>query len=117
MAPEDLGRLAKHVGGDVFAYLREPMFWFVTVGAAAFRSVTAEPRTTGVVAVSFFSAVFAAITFTEPVVEYGGFKGSHVWAVAALITLTGEHVMRFIIKITKDPSQILDLWNKWRGRA
>lgn len=121
MSPEELPRAAFSIPQFIY----EPMFWFATFGAAMLRAVFAEPRTTFVVLVSFFAAMFSAIVFTEPVVEWRSLTGGWVWAAAAVISLTGEHFMRFVLKmigrlsekLEQDPAYLLTLIDKWRGKG
>lgn len=117
MAPEEIGRRAGDAVVHFAPFLREPMFWVATFGAAVFRTSTAEPRTNSVVVLTFGTAIFSAVVFTEPVVDYARLSGGWVFGAATIVTLTGEHLMRLVMKVAKDPSFFLDLWNKWRGRA
>lgn len=117
MAPEEIGPRAGDAVVHFAPFLREPMFWVATFGAAVFRTSTAEPRTNSVVVLTFGTAIFSAVVFTEPVVDYTRLSGGWVFGAAAIVTLTGEHLMRLVMKVAKDPSFFLDLWNKWRGRA
>lgn len=117
MAPEEIGRRAGEAAAHIAPFLREPMFWIATAGAATFRAVTAEPRTNSIVVFTFSTAIFSAVVFTEPVVDYARLSGGYVFGAAAVVTLTGEHLMRLVIKWVQDPSALLDLWSKWRGKA
>lgn len=103
------------------AFANDPMFWFSAVGAALFRATFATPRTWVVVVTSFAAAMFAACVGTEPLVRRFGLSGGDAWLAAALLSLTGEHLMRFLFrlgdKISTNPDYAVDLFNRWRGKS
>lgn len=91
-------------------------FWFVVIGVALFKAVTAPERTPGSMAMSAIVALFCAAAFTEGVVEWFGLSGSNLqYAVAGLVALTGEHAMQLVVTLVRDPSKAIDLWQKFRG--
>lgn len=92
-------------------------FWFVVVGVALFKAVTAPERTPVSMAMSAIVALFCAAAFTEGVVEWFGLSGSSLqYAVAGLVALTGEHAMQLIVTFAREPNKAIDLWHKFRGR-
>lgn len=97
--------------------LLKPMFWFSALGSAAFRALTGEPRTLWKRVLSFTVAVFAAVVFTEPVAIRFGFQKDGIYAVTAIVALTGEHLMALLINLVSHPERTIELWNKFRGRA
>lgn len=97
--------------------LQKPMFWFSATGAAAFRAITGEPRAWWKRALSFACAIYVAIVFSEPVWSRTGFSRDGIYAVSAVVALTGEHVMALLITLISHPERAIDLWNRFRGRT
>lgn len=94
--------------------LLKPLFWFSALGASAFRALTGEMRPVIARIFSFTAAVFAAAVFTEPLARRFGFDRDGIYAVAAVVALTGEHAMALL---ASRPERIIDVWKRFRGRA
>lgn len=63
-----------------------------------------------------FAAIFSAWVFTDPVIHWFSLdREVYRIPMAALMTLTGEGLMRFAIRVANDPTQILDWWKTWKG--
>ena len=96
-------------------------FWWTVLGAVVVRLFTAEYEGAlpsrlfrgGFIA---FAAIFSAVTFTRPVVSFFDLP-LDVWQipVAALLALTGEGLMRIVIRATGDSKYFLSLIRAWKG--
>lgn len=94
-------------------------FWTAVTGAALIRLLTAEYEGP-VWARAFrgfataFSAIFAAVVFTEPLLDITGFPSdTYKIPFAALVALTGEGVMRMLMNVTW--ANVFDALKAWRG--
>lgn len=95
-------------------------FWWVVLIAATIRVLTAEysgPALSKLFRgfVTGSSAIFAAVVFTDPVVDLSGFPPD-IYKVpfAALLALTGDGLMRILVSLNW--SQLLDALRAWRGK-
>lgn len=97
-------------------------FWTAVLGAAVVRLITAEyegPWWARFVrgAATAFMAVFAAVFFTRPLMHLLGLpEESFLVPMAAMIALTGEGLMRLIIRLTADSNGIAEIFRIWRGK-
>ena len=92
------------------------MFWAAVAGATIFRLLSQPLKPIRLAVVGAFGGVFAAVFFTDPVLAYfNASPDTYKAATAAMLTLTGESIMRLAITITQDPGKGIELWNKWRG--
>lgn len=96
-------------------------FWGTVAGAVFVRLVTAEydgPWHSRLIRgfSTAFAAVFSAVVFTKPVIAFFALPDD-VWAipVAALLALTGEGLMRLVIRATGDSKFFLSIIRAWRG--
>lgn len=78
----------------------------VKVASSPFHSITRA-------ALMMFAAVFSAYVFTDPVVRYFEIGHDYYLAVAALLTLSGEGLMRMIITFSSDPEKLTGLIKAW----
>lgn len=91
-------------------------FWAVISGAVIVKLATSPYRSFFHAILTGFAAVFSAIVFTDPLVTYLSLDfGTYRYAAAALVTLTGEGAMRFIIALSNNPAKAIDLWRSLRG--
>lgn len=91
-------------------------FWIASFGAAFVRVVTSENHSFTRSILTVFAAVFSAYFFTSPVVHWLGLPAAvYTNPVAALLALTGEGIMRWIINLANDPTKALDIIKVWRG--
>lgn len=91
-------------------------FWFGVLGATAFRILSSPIRPLRIVVVGAFGGIFSAVIFTDPLVNYlNANPETYKVAVAALLTLTGESILRLLMLIARDPSKGIELWKDWRG--
>lgn len=66
--------------------------------------------------VTTFVALFVATIFTDPIVTWFSLDPSvYRIPMAALLTLTGEGLARFIIGLSVNPKELLDLVARIRG--
>jgi hypothetical protein len=91
-------------------------FWTAVGGATLVKLVT-SPYTGFVrVLATVIAAVFSAYFFTQPAMDALGLDHeTYTTAMAALMALTGEGIMRFIINLSNDPTKALDWIKAWRG--
>lgn len=63
------------------------------------------------------TAIFCAAVGTEPAAHYLGIEEPFTkYALAALIALTGEGLIRLAIDLSDNPREIISLWKQWRGK-
>lgn len=101
---------------------QDQSFWITVAGAAIVRLITADydgpfhlSLLRGVV--TAFTAVFAAVTFTEPVLHALSLPAdTYKIPMAALMALTGEGLMRMVIRLSADWKQALEILKIWRGK-
>lgn len=91
-------------------------FWLAAFGAAALKVVLSPWFGLWKGVLSVFTAVVVAILFTDPVVAYLNLNPQvYKIAVAALIALTGEGIVRWILQLVTDPAKILEIVKVFRG--
>lgn len=89
-------------------------FWIACIGAAAFKAYTAANLTIGASIVTFVSAMFCAVIFTEPLASYFAVADrTTIAALAAILALTGEHFMRHLISATTTPENLIKWLRLW----
>lgn len=92
-------------------------FW-IAVGAAVILKLFTSPYHSFFRALmTIFSALFFAVLFTGPVVDWLGLD-AHTYerAITGLLALTGEGFMRMVINLTSDSGKLADFINRiWRG--
>lgn len=92
-------------------------FWIAVAGATAFRVLTSPIKPARVAIAGAFGGIFAAVIFTDPLLAYfNANPDTYKVAAAAVLTLTGESLMRLLMGIARDPAKGIDLFNKWRGK-
>ena len=94
----------------------DPRFWLASLGAALVRLVTSERRSVVQSVVLVAVAVFAAWAFTDAVLDWLALP-EHIYRtpVTALVALTGENVMRWLMRMSEDPARIIDVVRTWLG--
>lgn len=91
-------------------------FWLAVLGATLIKLFTGPYHSLPRAVVTVFAAVFSAYFFTEPVLHYLEFDPEvYSSAVAALLALTGEGLVRLLIQAINDPSKALDWLKVWRS--
>ena len=87
-------------------------FWLAVAGAAFIKLMTSPWHSPTRAVITVSAAVFSAWAFTDPVVDWLKLDPElYRNAVAAVLALTGEGLMRWLINIT--PERFIEVW---RGR-
>ena len=92
-------------------------FWGTALGASLVKVVTSPYGGVYRTLATVGCAVFAAIVFTDPLLVF--FKlpaSSYREAMAALVALTGEGIMRKLIDSGSKPEALLDIIKQWRAK-
>ena len=91
-------------------------FWFAAFGSAALKIALSPWMGFWKGAVSVGAALFCAIVFTEPVLDYLNMDPeTYKAALAALIALTGEGVVRWLLQIATEPGKLAAMIKTLRG--
>ena len=95
----------------------EITFWLAVIGATVVKVLTSPYHSLRRTSIMVFVAVFSAWIFTDPVVYRLGLDAvNYRNAIAALICLTAEGVVRAVIYGSNHPQELMDFWKKWRGQ-
>lgn len=95
----------------------EITFWLAVFGATIVKVLTSPYHSLRRTSVMVFVAVFSAWIFTDPVVHHLGLNAEDYRnAVAALICLTAEGVVRAVIHVSNNPQELLEIYKRWRNR-
>jgi hypothetical protein len=89
-------------------------FWIAIIGAAAFKVWTSKERhksVWGAAATGAF-ALFCPYIFTDPLLSIMGWGEGYKIIVAALLTLTGEGIMRWMVNLT--PDKAIAMWKEFK---
>lgn len=91
-------------------------FW-ITVGVATVIKLLTSPAGSLLRTITTaIAAIFSAVVFTDPVLAWLGLDpATYKVAVAALLTLTGEGLMRVAMNLASDPAKAFDYLKAWRG--
>ena len=92
-------------------------FWVAIIGAIVVKLLTSPYHSLLRAVSTVFAALFAAYIFTDAAVDWIGLDPEkYTVPMAALLALTGEGLMRMVVKITSDYKEILNIIREWRGR-
>ena len=95
----------------------EITFWLAVFGATIVKVLTSPYHSLKRTTVMVFVSVFSAWIFTDPVVYHLGLDAENYRnAVAALVCLTAEGVVRAVIYCSNNPQEVLEIYKKWRGQ-
>ena len=89
-------------------------FWIAVLGAAVFKVWTSKDKHAnwwGAALTGAF-AVFCPYVFTDTILAIMGWGDSYKIIVAALLTLTGEGIMRWIVNLT--PEKAIQIWKDFK---
>lgn len=90
-------------------------FWIVVGGATVFKIMTSKNMSPTRVVVTIVAAVLSAWAFTGAVLDLFSLNpDTYLIPVAALLALTGESFMRWVIELT--PEKAADFARKLRGK-
>ena len=91
-------------------------FWLAVVGATIVKLFTAPYAGFLQAFTTVFAAVFSAYFLTSPALDVLGLNPEiYTTAMAALMALTGEGLMRWVISASRDPGEIFKIIRQWRG--
>lgn len=94
----------------------EPSFWMAIAGATVVKIFTTPYQSLMRTVITVIAAVFSAMVFTDPVLAWLRLDPTtYKAAVAAVLALTGEGLMRFAMGVASDPTKALDWLRAWRG--
>ena len=95
----------------------DPRFWFAVMGAAVAKLLMSEKlRWVQAISTSVVG-VFCAYVFTEPVADFLGWtKDGHIFALAAMLTIVGENLLRLVLDASASKTLLADLIRAWRGK-
>lgn len=92
-------------------------FWLAIVGAIIVKLVTADQFSWWRSVVTVVAAVFAAFFFTDPALDFLNLNPEiYRTPMAAVIALTGEGAMKFLVVSAGHPQKLVDLWRGLGGR-
>lgn len=86
-------------------------FWLAVAVAVVVKVKTSKRLSAWQVATTIFVAVGAAYVGTDYTVQRTGVSEP---VAAALVALTAEGVMRWLLMAIDDPSVAISLWREWR---
>lgn len=89
-------------------------FWMAVIGAAAFKVWTSQSKAKSIWAKATTGAfaVFCPVVFTDDVLMLLGWGDGSKLIVAALLTLTGEGIMRWVTGLT--PERAIEIWKEFK---
>lgn len=104
---------------------REKGFWIAIIGAVVVKLILSpsvnwvkEPlKAFTRAALTVIPAVWGAYTFTDPIIAWLQWDPeSYRNAVAGLLAIVGENLIRKILNVTNSDTILVDLFNLWRGK-
>jgi hypothetical protein len=88
-------------------------FWIAVGGAALFKVMTSPHHSLTRAVMTVLAGVFSAWVFTDSLLDIMGWSPeTYRLPAAALVTLTGEGAMRWLISLT--PERALEIWRDFR---
>jgi hypothetical protein len=91
-------------------------FWMSVGGATVVKLITSPYAGFVRALATVIAAVFSAYFFTQPAMHFLGLDPeTYTTAMAAVMALTGEGAMRFLIQLSNDPTRAIDILRMWRG--
>lgn len=95
-------------------------FWVSVMAATVVRYLLGEKHSPWQAFATGFAGIWAAWTFTIPIVDMTGWDGeTYMISVAGTLALTGSGVARILITVTQNPDSfakfIASLIEAWRG--
>lgn len=91
-------------------------FWIVAIGAAILKIALSPWAGYLAVLISFGAGLFSAFVFADPVMAYFNLDQNIYRNLAiAVVVMTGEGVVRWLIYVSSKPSRIIDLIKLWRN--
>lgn len=94
--------------------LQKPIeFWIAVLVAVIIKLKTSEAKSFVSALVTILVSIGAAYAFTEPLAAMLGYSET---LLAALVTLTSESLMRWVLKLVNNPDQLKEWIQVWRGK-
>lgn len=94
----------------------EHSFWIAVVGAVVVKLALSPYHSIVRALLTGFAAIFTSYIFTDSVVDWlGADPVVYRVPVAALLTLTGEGLMRNVIDLSNNPKKFIEWWKSWKG--
>lgn len=92
-------------------------FWATIVSAIFIKILLSPVRSILRILTTIAVGIFAAVVFTGPILMWFELpKETFGYAVAGLLAVTGEELVRRVISIANNPMEITDLLNIWRRK-
>lgn len=110
-----VGRYAIKQGAMVFNNI-DWGFLLTVLGATVVKVASSPFHSITRALLMIFAAVFSAYVFTDPIVRYFSISFDYYLAVAALLTLTGEGLMRMLITFSSDPEKLIKVIQLWTNK-
>jgi hypothetical protein len=97
--------------------MEEVRLWLAIIGAVAVKLVLSDKLTLARSFATSSAGIFAAWVFTDPLLNALGWEPDRYRiAVAALLALTGENILRRLLDFTNSESMIAEILKMWRGK-
>lgn len=95
----------------------DPVLVSMVILAILFRLLNETRVTWKSAMLTVIGAVLGTVIGQPLIVEYFSITSDAMQlAIAALVALTGELILRIIIAVAQDPSKGIDLWREFRGQ-
>lgn len=97
--------------------MEEVRIWLAIIGAVVVKIILSDKLTVVRSTATASAGIFAAWVFTDPFLSVVGWEPDRYRiAVAAMLALTGENLLRRVLDFTSSESMIADLFKMWRGK-
>lgn len=97
--------------------MEELRLWLAILGAVAVKLLLSDKLTIFRSVATSSAGIFAAWVFTDPLLNGLGWEPDRYRvAVAAMLALLGENILRRLLDFTSSESMVADLLKLWRGK-
>lgn len=97
--------------------MEELRLWLAIFGAVAVKLLLSDRLTIFRSIATSSAGIFAAWVFTDPALNALGWEPDRYRvAVAAMLALTGENILRRLLDFTSSETMLADLLKLWRGK-
>lgn len=93
---------------------KTPEFWIAVAVAILIKIRTSARMSPVLVVYSVMVSLGAAYVGADWASDL---TGAPLAIAAALVALTAEGIMRWVLKVTDDPKEMMALWKLWRGQG
>lgn len=95
----------------------EVKFWIAVLAALAVKMILSTSMSAWQALAASASGLFVAWVFTDPIIAWAGLDSAlYRVPIAALLALTGEQIVRRLIRYSEKPDQLHEDIRKWRGK-